>query len=444
MNEVSSLVLQISSVLSSIRLSMDPGSARRRLSDADLERVAKLVGDLENFRFKFTAFSRGLDRNTSQITLRDALFTLQISIGSVINDPNSFEFTKDFAFRLQPSTRDRIPTLSLIEPRIEISRNVAEIMLVLHGLLDRLARVDDYERFILEISHPAQMEFGDENNRATAIQVLKGIVPSQKIAPLQFKINNEKISIEDSGSQSHKDDQQNIHIAKSEILRNSDKIIHQLKTSNCDRRLIENIEQLHFQISTDANAVQVGISNISFSVMSGTFKSELPDAVSAMLQSHNLSIGMYVAQFPDWNRFSENANLANIGGRDADIVDENSKYVLEYLESHPEIADPQVVRAIRQLRKVIQNPGQATKRVIFAVIRTVENLLSKIFQYSIEFFEQTMAETSKTASKATAILIVTLALNAAVKLTPIAEKIGELSWLKNAIEIVQKQMKIIK
>jgi hypothetical protein len=41
--------------------------------------------------------------------------------------------------------------------------------------------------------------------------------------------------------------------------------------------------------------------------MSSAFSQELPDAVVAMLKAQTTSVGLYVAQFEEWSRFSANA-----------------------------------------------------------------------------------------------------------------------------------------
>jgi hypothetical protein len=74
----------------------------------------------------------------------------------------------------------------------------------------------------------------------------------------------------------------------------------------------------------------------------------------------------------------------------------------------------------------------------------MENLISKVFAFGAEFLEETARETSRRLSSAVSKVIVAsllaTALETAVSITPIASQIGEMSWIRNAVEIVQRQI----
>ena len=77
-------------------------------------------------------------------------------------------------------------------------------------------------------------------------------------------------------------------------------------------------------------------------------------------------------------------------------------------------------------------------------MRSIENLVSKVFSYGADFLEQTTTKTvnalSSAASKLVVIGLLTLALGGATSIGGVAGKINEMAWLKNAVEIVQKQI----
>lgn len=166
-----------------------------------------------------------------------------------------------------------------------------------------------------------------------------------------------------------------------------------------------------------------------------------------MLQSHTVGIGMYVAQFPDWARFTENAaaiqvsvadvpSLANLVGSIAGATD------------FTEIADPEVPRTLKQLKLFAENPGKSTSRAALAVVRTVENLVIRIFSYGADFIEKTAAKAvdsaSTVSSKAIVGTLLAIGLSAALGLGPIAGKVEGMGWMKDAIEIVQRQLDVLK
>ncbi|MFZ0421644.1 MAG: hypothetical protein WAL80_02070 [Xanthobacteraceae bacterium] len=78
------------------------------------------------------------------------------------------------------------------------------------------------------------------------------------------------------------------------------------------------------------------------------------------------------------------------------------------------------------------------------MLRTLENLISNVFSHSIEFLEMMVSKTKERVSSAVAhtaaVLLLTIGLNSATALIPIANKVAEAQWLKTAITIVEKQL----
>lgn len=441
----------ISLILSSMRQSLERSSYTRR-NPLEISDVASIAGKIEAIRFELNSHSRYQAEPMSEKVFRHAIDTLSAKLDELISDKDYGLVASNCIFRLVPGGKNRsLPFVEHFEPALNETINLLQATELLRIGLERISSVENLHNIALAseeniaVNHPvSDVTYSTES----AIKDLKRIVPAQKIAPVQFKISDGKIVIDRNKSTSSDQDKPNITAAKEEILKNGRDIIEQLQKSNCDKRLIQNIEALHEQISSDTNAIQVGISNISFGVMSEVFKSELPDAINAKLQSHNLSINMYVAQFPDWARFSENAALAEINQDDVESIRDNADSIAEYLNDNQDITEPNVVRAFKQLGSLLKTPAVTAKRATFAVIRSIENLLSKIFTYTIMLFEQTIKKTidelSTKISKTIAISIVSLGIMSASQLTGLSTKIKELSWLNNAIEIVQKQMNKIK
>jgi hypothetical protein len=352
------------------------------------------------------------------------------------------------AVRFRPSASSSVSRreISTLRPGILDVRTVFEAAIVLRDLADEYARLGYPTAADLE---DVEVEPKEENlDKVAVIARLKKIVPEQKLAPAQFDVVKNKVTISKSKSGSAEEDRLNIEAARESIVKSGKEIIDSLRSSNCDNRLLESVQNLHQQIVTNASAVQVGISNISCGIIADQFQGELPDALVGKIKAHNISIGMFVAQFPDWTRFSENAASAEIDQRDAEDVDRAAKNIISYLDSNKDIADPSVVKAFRELRNISGNPNKAAKRALFAVIRTIENLASKVFQFAISYLEQTTKQTVDGLAKATSKIIigsmVALAITGASSILGLTSKISELSWLNTAIEMVQKQMKDIK
>src|SRR5262249_7234449 len=126
---------------------------------------------------------------------------------------------------------------------------------------------------------------------------LRSILPAQKIAPVQFEIRNERLALRKSKSSSKGEDFENIRAAKSELQRNGEKIIKELQQSNCDRRLLDNVQYLQSQLLDDIDAIKIGLTNLNCGFMCNAFEHELPSAVSSMLKAHVQGVQLFVGQF---------------------------------------------------------------------------------------------------------------------------------------------------
>jgi hypothetical protein len=93
---------------------------------------------------------------------------------------------------------------------------------------------------------------------------------------------------------------------------------------------------------------------------------------------------------------------------------------------------------------LLANPSGASKRAAYAVLRTVENLVSRIFAYGLDYFDQTAKKTVSSLSSVTAKMIVSgllaLAATGAIGLAPLSTRIQDLGWLRAAAEIIKRQI----
>jgi hypothetical protein len=114
------------------------------------------------------------------------------------------------------------------------------------------------------------------------------------------------------------------------------------------------------------------------------------------------------------------------------------------LSAKPEIVDPEVPRTLTWLASFLRDPAKGSRRAAFALLRSIENLVSGVFAFGVEFISGTAKKTadslSTAVSRTVVVSLLSLALAGATQLAPVAGKIGELSWLKNATELVQRQI----
>jgi hypothetical protein len=115
------------------------------------------------------------------------------------------------------------------------------------------------------------------------------------------------------------------------------------------------------------------------------------------------------------------------------------------MQQEPDLVEPEVPKTLLYLNELIARPAKFAKRAAFAVLRSIENMISKVIGYSAELADKTM---SKGIDSASSLLtsktfiggLLALALGSAVLIQPFAGKIEEMQWLKSAVEAVQKEL----
>lgn len=285
---------------------------------------------------------------------------------------------------------------------------------------------------------------GQESGSKKELAELRRITPAQKIAPVKFEIKEGKLMLAVQSNATERSDHANITAAREELLRRGEKLIKELERSNCDRRLIEQFQYVKDLIDYDDNIVKIGLSNMSCDLMCDACNSGLPEAINAMLRAHTRGVDMFAAQFPEWNKFVQNAVESKIDDTDAILIAKATDNLILQLEAEPRYVDPKVPATLSRLNRLIRRPGVPTKRAAFAMLRSLENLVSKVFSFGSEFLDQTTRKTidnlSSIAAKAVVLGLLTMAVSGATSIAPVAEKVHELKWLKEAVELVQKQV----
>jgi hypothetical protein len=271
---------------------------------------------------------------------------------------------------------------------------------------------------------------------------LDEIVPRQQVSPIQFEILNGKISVSRRDPQSLPEDRANISSALDHIQGSGNKLIENLENSNCDRRLLESVKELQSQLLMNTNVVKIGLTNMACGIMCSQFQSELPDAIAAMCNSFTSSVSLYVAQFPEWEQFTQKAAQISLDDEDISDVSAAAEELIDSLSINSQLVDVEVPKTILFIKQFLEFPGTSAKRAAFAMIRTIENLVSSILRYAVEFINKTVDKTmdglSSVASKVI-ISLLTIALIGSSGIGSAATRAGA-PWVKQAAEIIQKQI----
>lgn len=334
----------------------------------------------ESVRFPFASFIAEYGRDGHDIrSLNEALSRLTRDLEMLLRDE---KFTH---------VAQQLPTSRKPKRREMVSYPLWEVLQVGARTVDLkvfLTMIHQVTSFGIEGAQSDLFGSRDVLPSQEEMSRLRKIVPKQKISPVRFDVVDSILVVQPKTSEPAVGDDGLATSAKNELVERGTKLIDQLQRSNCDPRLIESVVDLQKQIESGRDIVRLGLSNISFAMLGSRFEAELPAAISAMVQSHSVGLAMYVAQFPDWAKFTENAAAVELAQVDIKSLTSVLKSVINATESTG-VAEAEVPRTLRQLKLFLENPQDYSSRAALAAIRTIENLVIKTFGYAADYIDKT-------------------------------------------------------
>lgn len=204
--------------------------------------------------------------------------------------------------------------------------------------------------------------------------------------------------------------------------------------------MLEVVEGLQCKLESEQDIIQLGMMNISCEAVCKAFSDELPTAVSSLIHAHTVGINMYLAQFPDWQRFMENAASIEFTQEDAETLIGVAELLSAKLRASPELAEIEVPKTFEFLRQMVTDPKGTSKRVVFALARTIENLIASVFRYGAEFIGGTAEHVSKVGQKVAAGMLIAMAIGASAQAAPAISKLSDAQWVHEATKIMQSQL----
>lgn len=413
--------------LISLRQSVDrPFRGRAPTVDEHRERLVRTIMIVEEARIRFSSYTRYREdptRGEWEDARKELISFLDEFSHSDLVDHKVYD--RPFIFRPMVM-RDREKPSAFTE-----------------NFTDRENRISVLEALVKFRNYIENAEIGLlETQGSLSLEDLDRIVPRQQVAPVQFDVVDGRIIVASHAPKSAEADRANIQSALEHIRGSGEQLLNNLANSNCDRRLLESVSELHSQLSSNGNVVKIGLTNMACGVMGAQFQAELPDAIAGMLNAYNASISLYVAQFPEWEQFTQKASLIDLDEDDVAEVDIAAGEIIAALTENTALADPEVPKTIAFVRQFLAFPGASSKRAAFAMIRTIENLVSSIVRHSLNFFSKTAENVVDEGSKAASKIIIGLlgfALMGASGIGPAAMRAGA-PWVNQAAEIVQKQI----
>lgn len=273
-------------------------------------------------------------------------------------------------------------------------------------------------------------------------------IPQQRLAPARFDITDGLLHVARARSDVDEGDQAATKAAMAALIESGERIVSELRGSNCDKRLVATFVELEKQLRSGENIIQLGYTSLACDRLRAKFENEIPDAVVAAMEAHSEGVQLYLAQFPDWIRFMQNAASAHLTEEDVAIIGETAERAVEKLIEAGSAVDSEVPKTIEFLRNLIASPGRESKRAAYAMIVTIENLVSKIAHYSADFMDKTVNKTidemssklAKGISRAAVVALLAVALEGAIGLSQIADASSVSAWKQGVADLIRKQI----
>lgn len=430
-------LLTVQDAIGVIRGAFD--SAGRRHSKLPAEFVEAQYLKFEAVRFRFANKFMEARRHNGRQLADQIIDELHAGLRDLVDDPEFAAVTTDIrvAKRVKPRNVPYAPDLERVISG-SLPSTLYEFTSDLQFSLGGGLLFDD----VSDLDVPEHKTALQEASR------LKSIVPEQKVSPVQFEILEGKLSVKAQTGKIMPGREEIVSIARDDIIRRGENLINELRNSNCDPRLLKNIEELQNTLIGSANPIQTGLSNNACDHLAKVFSAELPNATSALLLAHVSSVSMYLSQFPDWRAFSTASDVVDLSSVDIAALSQTLGQVAKTLTDQPDLSHPDVPKTITEIRNFLVDPKKSTKNAALAAARTLENLVIRIFGYGADYIDQSVKKTvERLATLTSRIVVVSLlstALLAAANLSALEGSIGGIAWMRDAAQIVSRQIDLLK
>lgn len=228
---------------------------------------------------------------------------------------------------------------------------------------------------------------------------LSELIPDQKVAAFQFGFSQSRIVVLEEFANGPNETRAIIDAARDELLEQGLELIADIAHSNSGPRLLRRLQSVHARLDERKPVVQLGMATQSLAAAITGSKDELPTDLFSLLLAHVKNLYSYLAQFPDWQNFVQHSLMANLPPNDTEILISSAKAIADFLEANADYATADVSQALRTTATWTEGLENPDGRMIFALGRTIENLLSLISRTIVEIGEEARKEAVKAIAK---------------------------------------------
>jgi hypothetical protein len=294
-------------------------------------------------------------------------------------------------------------------------------------------------------TEPAQSA---EPQPPSAPEAIQDFTPRQQLGPFQYEFEQGVLRIRHVPAISAEDRTEIVDQARRALIEQGARLLTWLKETNCDHRVIETIAFVQERLERKQDIVALGVANSAATMMGAELADELAPVVTTMLKSHSASIAMYLSQFPDWVTYVRSLGEVKLSPADIEQLAASGRDLLAQLGKAGDAVHSEVPASIRFLLRLVADPEDTAQSTAFALIRTIENLVARIFRYGAAFLDAPISGAiegiRKGTSSAVSKLVIAGLLAAAVELAggfgPIVAKLGELEWIQQVADIVRPEI----
>ncbi|XAZ22172.1 hypothetical protein LVY75_25620 [Sinorhizobium sp. B11] len=210
------------------------------------------------------------------------------------------------------------------------------------------------------------------DRETAAYHVLGTPIPAPKIAPFRFELSGTRVVVSKTYSFPESPDAASVEAALDYLEETAAQLKEWLAGSNSPR-VQQTFEAVVRRLLPGASAIQLGLASEAYRTSVIAAQEELAADLHARLLSFSQAVSDYAAQFPDWQRFSENA--AQLSIEDAPVRELAAGF--EELGSRLRAVDPENEDLASTVEEVASwgRIKKLTGKIKLAIARTWENIL---------------------------------------------------------------------
>ncbi|MQY44537.1 hypothetical protein GAO09_00410 [Rhizobiales bacterium RZME27] len=387
----------------------------------DSQRTIKLLSSLNRKAIELDRFVDALPVAQDLPGLKRAVYVLRTEISDNLRTPDSMAMDRVERLRIMIGEISAFSTSMALRNDVRPAEGMATPLSAAQILESRCVSLNN---------NTLGLEIG--LNRVAPEDIAKHI-PGQKIAAFQFAFGDGRLVLQPQTDATLPGDEAVAASARELLIEEGFRLLGELQTSNCGPRLISAFSLLQGKIEAGNDVVQIGMRVRTADAALRASSDEFAASQFAILAAHLLNISHYLAQFPAWQRFAENAAGVALSDEDLTSLRSTSRALASYLRERPNLADAAVPEALETVSVWAADSAELDGKVILALARTLENLWSLVVRGVVAVRDELVKEGRKRVAAG----IIALVVSACATFAPSMAQIPGAEWINATFDYVQ-------